>query len=332
MRRASDSPVGRTWCASSRRFPVKTILWAIHAVTIYCLTLLAALIPASASFRLGALAGLLIPRIVPKRRAVAIDNIQRALPFMKSHPLWDPLQPDAGELCEEGFRNLGRSLFEISRLYHGRGAELIANIELRGRENMEAARAKGKGVICFSGHCGNWELMALAFSTLFGEGAVVVCRQNNPFLDRMVARMRMRYNSRVIYKQGALRCMLTALRKGHQVGVLADQAVVVAEGALVEMMGRTAWASKAPVIIACKSGAPLVPVFIHREGERHVITCYPEHRFSGDMSEEGVQREVQALSRYIEDFVVAHPAQWYWVHRRWKRAGKAVAPPEVVTV
>jgi KDO2-lipid IV(A) lauroyltransferase len=67
----------------------------------------------------------------------------------------------------------------------------------------------------------------------------------------------------------------------------------------------------------------VLPTFIHREGERQVITFQPEHQFSGDMSEEGIQLETQALSRYVEDYVVAHPTQWYWLHRRWKRAGEA---------
>ncbi len=302
---------------------MKRIVWALQAVVFYCLTLVAALLPASITYRLGALAGLLIPCLVPKRRAIAIDNISRALPFMKAHPLWDSPCEDAGELARETFKNLGRSLMEVCRLYHGRGEDVIANIELRGRENYEAARAKGKGVIFFTGHCGNWELLALAFSSLFGEGVSVVARrQNNPFLNRMVERMRMSYDSRVIYKQGALKGILSALKKGELVGILADQAVFSEDGALIDVMGRKAWASKAPVVIAQKSGAPLIPIFIHREGERQVITFYPEHRFSGDMSDEAIKKETQALSRYVENFVVAHPTQWYWVHRRWKRAGE----------
>jgi KDO2-lipid IV(A) lauroyltransferase len=52
-----------------------------------------------------------------------------------------------------------------------------------------------------------------------------------------------------------------------------------------------------------------------------VLSFYPEHRFSGDTSDEGIKEDTQALSRYVEDFVVSHPTQWYWVHRRWKRAG-----------
>lgn len=298
----------------------------IQAAVFYSLTLAAALLPATTSDRSGAIIGRLLSRFIPRRRAIVIDNMCQALPYMKAHPLWAPPRGDVQQLARETFENLGRSLMEICRLYHGQGEEVIADIEIRGRENYQAARDKGKGMICLSGHCGNWELMALAFSRLFGDGVVVATRQKNPFFNRMVERMRMRYNSRIIYKKGALRGILTELKKGGMVGILADQAVFPEDGVLIEVMGRKAWASKSPVLIAQKSGAALVPVFIHREGTRHVITFHPEHRLSGDMSDEGIKNETQALSRYVEDFVVAHPTQWYWVHRRWKRAEGAAVP------
>lgn len=302
---------------------MKQVIWAIHAAIFYTLTLIASILPASVTYRLGAFAGLLIPCLIPKRRAIAVDNISRALPFMKAHPLWNSEYETAEEIARETFKNLGRSLMEVCRLYHGKGEDVINRIELRGRENYEAARAKGKGLIFLTGHCGNWELLALAFSSLFGEGmSAVARRQNNPYLNRMVERMRMRYDSRILYKQGALKGILSALKRKELIGILADQAVFPEEGALVDVLGRKAWASKATVIIAQKSGAPVVPAFIHREGERQVITFYPEHRFSGDMSDEGINREAQALSRYVEEYIIAHPAQWYWVHRRWKRAGE----------
>ncbi|QWV98791.1 lysophospholipid acyltransferase family protein [Geomonas nitrogeniifigens] len=299
--------------------------WRLQAALFYSLTLAGALIPAAALQRLGGMVGYVLWSLLPRRRAIVMDNLKHALPYLNEHPLWRPPGSQATSIASENYANLGKSLIEICQLYHGRGDHLIAGIELRGLEHYETARAKGKGIICFSGHCGNWELMALAFSRLFGDGVVVARRQNNPFFNQMVERMRMSYRSRVIYKKGAFRGILSALRSGELVGILADQAAGPEDGVLVTMMGRKAWATKAPVLIARKSGAPLLPVFIHREGERHVITFYPEHHFSGDMSDHGIQKETQALSRYVENFVAAHPTQWYWMHRRWKRAGEASA-------
>jgi KDO2-lipid IV(A) lauroyltransferase len=309
---------------------MKRIVYAVHASIFYIFTFVVALLPASISNRIGAYAWFLMSCLIPKRRTIAIDNISRALPFMKTHPLWNSTCDNPEELARETFKNIGRSLMEVCRLYHGRGEDLISSIELRGREHYELARAKGKGLIFFSGHCGNWELMALAFGKLFGEGlSVVARRQNNPYLNQMVEKMRIKYNGRVLYKQGAVKGILSALKKGQPVGILADQADFKESGTLIEVMGRKAWASKSPVIIAQKSGAPLIPSFIHREGERHVITLYPEHQFSGDTSEAGIQKETQALSQYIENYIVAHPTQWYWIHRRWKRTGGVIMNSEM---
>jgi len=300
------------------------LFWMVQAAGFYCLTLLVSLTPAAILGRLVVPLGFVLSRLLPGRRAIVLKNLNHALPYLKRHPLWPVTDnDDVRLLARENFENLARSLTEICKLYHGQGDRLIDGIEVRGREHYEAARAKGKGMICFSGHCGNWEMMALAFSRLLGNGAVVARRQNNPFLNRMVERMRMSYHSRIIYKKGAIRGILTALKSGEMVGILADQAAHPEDGVLIDVMGRTAWASKSPVLIAQKSGAPLLPVFIHREGKRHVITFHPEHVFTADTSDAGIQKETQALSRYVENFVAAHPSQWYWVHRRWKRAGEA---------
>lgn len=306
---------------------MKRVIWQIQAALFYLFTLMVALLPSPVADRAGQLAGAALFHLLPKRRAIARDNIEQALPYMKAHNLWNtPADRDAGRITREVFKNIGRSLVEVCRLYHARGEDILKRIEIRGWEHYESAHAKGKGVVFLTGHCGNWELVALAFSHLSGDSmSVVARRQNNPYLNSMVETMRKRYKNSVIYKQGALKGILKALKDGGNIGLLADQAVFPEEGALIEVLGRKAWASKAPVIIAQKSGAAILPSFIHRRDNRFVITIGPAHAFSGDMSEEGIRREVQTLSRYVEEYIIAHPSQWYWVHRRWKRAGEQLS-------
>jgi KDO2-lipid IV(A) lauroyltransferase len=302
---------------------MKKIFWALQAAFFYLLTLLAALLPASLSYRAGTCVGSLMSLLLPKRRAIAVDNIRQALPCMIRHPLWSYHSNDPEVIAGDMFRNLGLSLMEVCRLYHGRGQDVLERIDIHGLEHYEAAKARGKGVVFLTGHCGNWELVALAFSSLVGSPmSVVARRQNNPYLNHMVEVMRGRYNNSVIYKQGAFRAMLSVLRKNGNIGLLADQAVFPEEGVLIDVLGRKAWASKAPAIIAQKTGAAFLPSFIHRQGKRFVITVGAAHQFSNDFSEEGIRLETKTLSRYVEEFIISHPDQWYWVHRRWKRAGE----------
>lgn len=305
---------------------MKRIIWVIQAAAFYAFTWVMATIPEHFAPGAGRWVGRLLFRLVAGRRRIAIDNIRQTLPFMQRHPAWSCPLKTAEDIARETFIHLGMSIVEICRLYHGKGNELIDAIEVRGREHLDRARAKQKGLICVGGHCGNWELMALSFKRLFGVNLWAIARQqNNPYLNTVVDRMRMHYDNKVIYNKAALRPILTVIKNHGILGMLIDQAVFPDNGALIEVLGRQAWANKAPVIFAHKTGVPLLPVFMHRENGRHVLTVYPEYELCGDKSETGVQHDIQALSRYLEDFICAHPADWYWVHRRWKRAGEIIS-------
>jgi KDO2-lipid IV(A) lauroyltransferase len=304
---------------------MKKISWTLQAALFYLFTLIISYLPERTVHNSGRLTGLLMLRLLPGRRRIAEDNIRQALPFMRRHPAWSCSFDTPEAIARETFIHLGTSLVETCRLYHGKGDSLIDAIEVRGREHFDRARKKHQGLLFVGGHCGNWELLALSFKRLLGENMAGVARkQDNPYLNKVIEQMRTRYDNQIIYKQGALRSILGIIKKNGVVAMLADQAVLPEEGALIDVLGRKAWASKAPVIIAQKTGVPLIPAFIHRECDRHVITLSPEFELSGDISDEGIRQDVQALSRCLDDFVCAHPADWYWVHRRWKRAGEAV--------
>lgn len=278
-------------------------------------------IPLSAVDSVGGRIGLFIGALIPSRRRIALEGISRSLDWMRSRPGWGGGDLTPSELVRKTLMNIGRSLVESAILHGGRGEPLLEGIRLVGEEHYRAARESGRGVMLLTGHCGNWELVALGFSRIMRTPmAVVARRQDNPHLNRMVEGLRRRYDNRIIYKEGALREILKSLARGEVVGILADQAVIPEEGVKIDFLGRPAWAAKSPVLIARRSNAAVIPAFTHREGGHHVITFLPELSFVDDDSEEGVRENVRRYSAAIEEFIVAHPTQWYWVHRRWKRA------------
>ena len=304
---------------------MKKSIWLIQAAFFYLFTLFVAALPRSQSGRIGKNIGAFLYNILHKRRSIAIDNIRQALPFMKRHPAWTGVFETAEEIARATFMNLGISIVEVCRLYHGKGNDLIDSMEVHGLENFQHAKEKGNGVLCVSGHCGNWELISLSFKRHLNENVWAIARkQNNPYLNRIVEKMRMGYDNKVIYSKAALRPILSVIKSKGVIGMLADQAVFEDNGALIEFLGRKAWANKAPAVIAYKTGVPIVPVIGYRENNRHIITFLPEYMLCGDRTEKGIQQDIQALSRFLEEFICAHPADWYWVHRRWKRAGEPV--------
>jgi KDO2-lipid IV(A) lauroyltransferase len=252
--------------------------------------------------------------LVKRRREIAIGNISDSLPFLERQPGW--VSRPARDLARECFQNLGLSLVEDCKIYHGRGAALIDKVEFRGLEHWQKPLARGKGIAFITGHCGNWELLALSFGVRYHNLSVVARRQENRHLNAVLERIRGVYGNELLYREGAVRSMLTTFKKNGIVGLLIDQAVAAEDGVLVNFLGRPAWTTNVLPILARKAAVPLVPAFIHREGNRHVVTFYPEVILPESPD---VVRDTQLLSDCIERYVIEHPTEWYWIHKRWKR-------------
>lgn len=219
------------------------------------------------------------------------------------------------EVCD----NLGRTAAEYAHLdkFDFGGPE--ARVELVGLERVAAARARGKGVICFSGHFANWELMAFAASRLFDGEGEVYRPVNNPYVDKWLVAQR-RTNGPVdqIPKgPGGTRRLFTLLRRGQIAALLVDQKTN--EGVPVPYFGRDAMTTPAPAALALRLDCALVPASIERlGGARFRCRVHPEIDFtpSGDYDSDVVALTAQ-LTRKIEDIVRERPSQWLWIHRRW---------------
>ena len=298
---------------------VKQIRWYLEVALFFSISFAVALLPNRLALDAGRWLGRLFFALLARRRQVAIDNISASLPFLERQPGW--AGGSAERIARETFENLGRSVVEVCKIYHGRGRAIIDAVEFRGLEHYRQALAKGKGVAVIVAHCGNWELLALAFGARYHHVTSVARRQDNPYLNRVTERMRKVYGNGIMYKEGALRGMLTALKRQEMIGMMIDQAVHSSDGVLVDFIGRPAWTTRVPALIARKSGAALMPAFIHREGLKHIITIYPEYLPSrSDDPEINAAEDARGLTRYIENYVIEHPTQWYWVHKRWKHA------------
>ena len=296
---------------------LKKIRWYLETAAFLMVSFAFARLPDRFSACAGRALGRFFFFLLKQRRLVAIGNIEASLPFLERQPGWEPRS--AHTLARETFENLGRSLVEDCKIYHGRGRHLIDSVQFRGLEHYRQAHDKGKGVAFITAHCGNWDLLALSFGARVQEIDVVARRQDNPHLNGVLERIRQAYGNRVIYRNTALRAMLASFKRQGVVGMLIDQAVGPGEGILVQFIGRPAWATKLPAYIARKSGTPMVPVFIHREGDAQIVTFHPELVPSAATpAETAAAEDVANLNRYIERYVIAHPTEWYWIHKRWK--------------
>ncbi len=294
---------------------MKRLLWFLEAVIVIVLSFPLALLPYKCALKAGRLLGLVLFYAWADRRNIAIENIEKSV---RSGAL--AVSEPAEKIARESFVNLGKSFAEVVRIYYGLGDSIVHNVAVKGEEHFINAKAKGKGIIAVTGHCGNWELAALAFGVKVSPGSGVARPLDNPYINGMLGKARLRYGNSLIYKKGALKAILSCLKREGVVSILMDQAVLRHEGFIIDFLGRGAWTTKMPALIAMRTGAPVIPVFISREGAGHVMTIYPEVPLKREEgSESALKEDTEILSGYVDGYIKEHPTEWLWIHRRWKR-------------
>ncbi|MBI5205971.1 MAG: lysophospholipid acyltransferase family protein [Nitrospirae bacterium] len=300
---------------------MKKALWLLEAGLFIIFSLPLAILPFKVSIKAGEMLGLLLFYIWGSRRRIAIENIEKtAVSFVSSANPPACGQLSAISIARETFKNLSRSFTEIVKIYHGFGKGIIDSVEIAGVENFNKARAKGKGILFLTGHCGNWELLGTAVAANLADIAIVARPINNPYINKFIVNGRQRYGNSIIAKQGALKVIIKRLREGGCVGILMDQSVLSDEGYVIGFLGRGAWTTKMPALIARKTGAAVLPVFIHRTERGHSLKIYPEVELSKmDDKEKAALEDTKKFSGFIEGYIKENPSEWLWIHRRWKR-------------
>lgn len=269
-------------------------------------------LPFKGAVGVGAFFGRLFYALDRRHRKVALDNLRIALGREKS-------EEEMRRIALAAFQNLGRSAAEFVRIPGMSDAEIGRRVEVDGFEHYLAARAEKKGVIYVTAHFGNWELMATALA-LKGFPIHVIARPlDNPYLDRLIKRWRERGGNRVLNKRVAAREIIQLIRGGGTVGFLIDQNTARDESVFVDYFGKAAATHKGLAIVALRTGAPMLPVFILRENDRfRIVIEKPLKIVRTGTLEEDIIQTTALFTEVIESYVRRYPDHWLWVHRRWK--------------
>jgi KDO2-lipid IV(A) lauroyltransferase len=196
-------------------------------------------------------------------------------------------------------------------------------VKLERFEEIDRLLREGKGVIVTIGHLGNWELIGLAV-TMAGYRLNSLARPvENPWVDRYLNRFRTQTGQEIISKYHALGRMVRTIQRNELLVVQIDQDARHS-GVYVEFFGRPASTHRGPAVLALKYGTPIVVANIFREGDVHrCIVSEPIFPEAFRAHEDPVKALTQAYTAKFEEFVRAHPEQWFWVHDRWKTAERA---------
>ncbi len=218
------------------------------------------------------------------------------------------------------FVNLGKNVADAVRLKKMKWEDVEKITQIEGFEYFDQAYRAGKGVIGFTGHLSNFELMAAYFS-LRGYKLSVIGREVYDLrLDRLLVENRESVGLKNIPSSAGVKPLLKVLKSGEFLGILADQDSSRVRGIFVNFFGRPARTPVGPVLLAYKTGSPIVPMAIARiEKNKYKIIVKPpvELAFS-DNREKDITDTLQKCTDALESIIREYPDQWLWMHDRWK--------------
>lgn len=275
---------------------------------------LLSLLPLPVIHLLGGLAGFVVYLVSPTYRRHLHENMALALG-----------QGEAARWRWAAVAAAGRMSLELPRIWlKSLEVAVVQVVEVSGWDVVEAALAKGKGIVFLTPHLGCFEITAQYYAT-HAPITILYRPPKQPWLQEMIEKGRARTS---LYLAPAdlsgVRGLVKALKRGEAVGMLPDQAPKVGEGRWLPFFGRPAYTMTLAARLT-ETGAEVVLAW----GERlpggagyHVHFRSPLAPVEGDLEARAI-----AINHEIESLVRACPGQYLWGYNRYKRPKGSEAPP-----
>ena len=272
---------------------------------------LAGPLPPFMGYGLGRPFGALLMATSPQLKLILASNLRHVV------------GPDASEeevqsLVRRASVNIIKGHYDLFRLNRLSPAEILKLAQVEGREHMERAMGRGKGVIMFSAHFGNVDVL-LQIPLALGISLSTPVEHIQPErLFQYTQRLRTSHGLRMYPTGGPMMALYRALKRGEMIALAADRAMDVSTRR-VEFFGAPAHLPDGPVRLALRTGAALVPGFgLRLPDNSFQVTIEPPLDLpnTGDREADvaaGLEMVVDILERYIS----RHPEQWLMAKPVW---------------
>lgn len=231
--------------------------------------------------------------------------------------------------ARQSFREYAKYIVEIMRLPRFTTQELRDSIEVQGEQHLDAALAKGRGVIFVSAHFGNFEFGGVRIAQPDRPLNVVADDIRMRRLFELLIGNRKERSVTLMPPEGAARKVLEALRRNELVGFMMDLGprAEAFDNVRVRFFGKDTQFPAVAANLARASGAPIVVgCVVRRRGQRFLgIVNEPIVLERTSRALEDVQRATQKIVADLERFIGSWPEQWYMFRPMWPREDAASA-------
>lgn len=276
---------------------IVALLWLLHWL------------PLSIQAPIGRSLGLLLYWIILPRRRVVHTNLRLCFP--------DLSEAERRTLAREHFALAGRSLIERGLAWFAPEARVRRIVRVEGEEILARLIAQRQPVIMLTPHFLGLDLGGTRLAASF-DCVSIYARQRDPVIDHWLFHGRSRFGSQVLLRRDeSVRASIKAMKEMRPFYYLPDMDNGIEDSIFSPFFGVQAATLSALPRLSRLGGAVVVTCVTRMlpGGQGYVVTLSePWTDFpSGD-----VEVDVHRMNAAIEDLVRTMPAQYYWVHRRFK--------------
>lgn len=223
-------------------------------------------------------------------------------------------------MARELYRNFAKYLVDffrsskIDKEYVGRF------VKVDGTKNIDAALAKGKGVILLSAHIGNWELGGSVVSIVGYPISAVVLSHKNKKINEFFQRRRLAGGLTPIEMGASLKACYRLLTSNNILALLGDRDFS-RNGMMLDFFGKKTSFPKGPSVFSYRLGAPIVPTLLVRQPDDTFTMTFEEPIYADSAKNESdaVLDLGRKCASKIESYVRKYPTQWYVFKDMWSK-------------
>jgi lauroyl/myristoyl acyltransferase len=264
-------------------------------------------------YRIADVGGLLVYALFPTYRENVKSNVAHILGLEAS-------EREITRVARSVFRTSARNFADLTRVPHLASESLLQSVQTSpgALEKLDKVVSGGRGGVLVTAHYGAFDYVGQIIWLQGYSLTLLTARTVPEFIDAGISHLRGSRGARLEpTTPGGIRRVLTALRRGELVGIVADRDFFQ-NGKEVTFFGHQTTLPPGPIRIARDAGAPIIPTFARREGDGFFM--HVEEPFmvpKTDNVELDVQKGLERLVEVFERQLGAAPEQWVMFQRVW---------------
>ena len=266
-------------------------------------------LPYKTLVQLGYGLGFLAAHIPNGRNLVVQKNLELCFPELEAQEI--------NQLRKQHWRLLGRSLVEKSIIWLGSKQQLANMIEVQSEVNLSDRQPRILVNMHFIGIEGSIILSALAKDKDWPRTSGFFQRMKSPFFNKKIIEWRNRFGGNSIDRQGNSLELIREIRKGSFIIIAPDIDLGLKDSAFSPFFNIQTNTITAVSRLAKITGAQVCMMITTLKANEAGYLCKiskPLENFPTDNPEVDTAR----LNQIFEQEIRLRPAEYYWVHKRFK--------------